>query len=75
VLRLMIGKGTPRGLQDLAVAYLFTLIAVINNVGQFLVAPNDSMTLPMLKSRHSTFADRNFKIETTATGCYGLSQQ
>src|SRR3989449_3052442 len=34
VLRLVTGKGTPRGLQDLAVAYFLTLIALINHSWQ-----------------------------------------
>ena len=36
VLRLMTGKGTPRGLQDLAVAYIFTLLSLLNQIWQEL---------------------------------------
>jgi transposase len=38
VLRLMTGKGTPRGLQDLAVAYILTLIALLKQVWQEMEA-------------------------------------
>jgi transposase len=38
VLRLMIGKGTPRGLQDFEVAYIFTLLALLNQICQELEA-------------------------------------
>ena len=36
VLRLMTGKGTQPGLQDLAVAYFLILIALINQPAQVL---------------------------------------
>ena len=35
VLRLMIGKGTPRGLQDLATLYLISVIALITTLKRF----------------------------------------
>ena len=38
VLRLMTGNGTPRGLQDLAVAYILTLIALLKQIWQELEA-------------------------------------
>ena len=38
VLRLMIGKGTPRGLQDLAVVYFLIAITLINHVWQVFEA-------------------------------------
>src|SRR6516225_8626588 len=38
VLRLTTGKGTPRGLQDLEVAYIFALIALMNQIWQELHA-------------------------------------
>jgi transposase len=38
VLRLMTGKGTPRGLQDLAVAYIVTVIALLKQIWQELEA-------------------------------------
>jgi transposase len=34
VLRLMIGKGTPRGLQDLAATYFVIVFALINQIGE-----------------------------------------
>src|SRR5213080_1628772 len=69
VLRLMTGKGTPRGLQDLALAYFLTLIVLIDHLWQGLDARDDSMSPAMLKSQHSTFARAHFEIDTTATGC------
>src|SRR6266481_4646486 len=41
VLRLMVGKGTPRGLQDLAVTYFLTVIDLIHCFWQALEARND----------------------------------
>ena len=38
VLRLMTGKGTPRGLQNPAVAYILTLIALLKEIWQELEA-------------------------------------
>src|SRR5437016_2524666 len=64
VLRLMIGKGTPRGLQDLVVAYFFILIALINCFWQLLRARIAPRALRMIQSQCRVFADSNFKIET-----------
>ena len=36
VLRLTTGKGTPRGFQDLEVAYIFALMALLNPIWQEL---------------------------------------
>jgi hypothetical protein len=69
VLRLMTGKGTPRGLQDLAIAYFLTLIVLIQDLCQGLDVRDDSMSPVMLKSPHSTFTRADFEIEITATGC------
>jgi transposase len=69
VLRLMIGNGTPRGLQDLAVAYFFTLICLINQFWQVWDARDDFMSLRMLNLRPSTFADGKYQIEASTTGC------
>jgi transposase len=52
VLRLMTGKGTPRGLQDLAVAYFLILIALINQ-------PEE-----VLDSRDELHGPRNSQIPT-----------
>src|SRR5437667_265519 len=68
VLRLMIGKGTPRGLQDLALAYFLTLIAVIKCFWQVLEARIGSKIRWNAQIAARVFADRNFKLETTATG-------
>lgn len=71
VLRLMIGKATPRGLQDLAVANFLTLIALINQLWQVSDAVDDSMPPGMIRSQHSTFAVGKFDIETSTPGCQG----
>jgi transposase len=52
VLRLTIGKGTPRGLQDLAVAYFFTLIALENHFWLSLASQYRLPSVAMLKSLH-----------------------
>ena len=52
VLRLKIGKGTPRGLQDLAVAYFFTLIALENHFWLSLASQYRLPSVAMLKSLH-----------------------
>src|SRR5215471_17539873 len=52
VLRLMTGKGTPRGLQDLATIYFFTLIVLVNPSWQVLDAVGDSTEPRMLTSTH-----------------------
>src|SRR6185295_8822932 len=44
LLRLVTGKGTPRGLQDLAVAYFITLIALTNHFRQVWDARDDSVS-------------------------------
>jgi transposase len=69
VLRLMTGKGTPRGLQDFAVAYFFTLVALINHLQEVLQVGEDFMSLEFLKSERFLSADANFEIETISTGC------
>lgn len=69
VLRLMIGKGTPRGLQDLAMLYFLTLLGLTPQLRRILEAETDC---PLRKSSsyrvpHSTTGCR--PIMTTATGC------
>jgi transposase len=44
VLRLMTGKGTPRGLQDLAVTYFLTLILVLDQFWQIVDDQDDSIS-------------------------------
>jgi len=69
VLRLMIGKGTPRGLQDLALAYFLALMALIKCFWQVLEARSASKIRWNAQIAARVFAERNFKIDTTATGC------
>src|SRR5215471_6227070 len=69
VLRLMTGKGTPRGLQGLAIAYFLTLIVLVDLLWRVLGTTDDSMNPRTLKSPHSSSANANLEIATTATGC------
>jgi len=69
VLRLITGKGTPRGLQDLALAYFLTLIALMKRFWQVLEARIGIVTVGMAESRPRPFSNSDFKFATTATGC------
>lgn len=69
VLRLITGKGTPRGLQDLAFAYFLTLIALVNRFWQVLEARIGIVTVGMAESRPGPFSNSDLKFATTATGC------
>ena len=54
---------------DLALAYFLTLIAVIKCFWQVLEARIGSKIRWNAQIAARVFADRNFKLETTATGC------
>jgi transposase len=69
VLRLITGKGTPRGLQDLALASFLALIALIKCFWWALESRIGSKSLEMPKSRRRALANSGFKFGTTATGC------
>ena len=69
VLRLMIGKGTPRGLQDLVVAYIVTLIALLKQIWQELEPTDVFISAHEANSRCSALIVGNFKIKVSATGC------
>jgi transposase len=69
VVRSMTGKGTPRGLQDLAIAYFFTLIALANQIWRALDSAVDFMAHKNASSRHLSSVVSNVKIEVSATGC------
>ncbi|HYR44947.1 MAG TPA: hypothetical protein VER98_18095 [Terriglobia bacterium] len=69
VLRLIIGKGTPRGLQELALAYFLTLIALMKRFGQVLEARIDIKSVGMPKSKRQAIANSDFKFGSSATGC------
>jgi transposase len=69
VLRLMTGKGTPRGLQDLAIAYFLTLSVLVRQFWQVLDATDDSMSSADVQIAHVNSANADLEIATTATGC------
>jgi transposase len=69
VLRLMTGKGTPRGLQDLAIAYFLTLIVLVHQFWQVLDATHDSMSSADVQIAHVNSPNADLEIATTATGC------
>ncbi len=69
VLRLMVGKGTPRGLQDLAVTYFLTVIDLIHCFWQALEARDDLINPENAKLQQSASADINLGLEPSATGC------
>ena len=69
VLRSIIGKGTPRGLQDLAVVYFFVRIALLNQIGQALEPGDDLMPDNNVSLQLLAFAPGNVEIEVSATGC------
>jgi transposase len=65
VLRLITGKGTPRGLQDLALAYFLTLIALMKRFWQVLEVRISIVTVGMAESRPTPFSNSDFKFGTT----------
>ena len=69
VLRLLLGKGTPRGLKDLAFAYFIVMLALINSLnGASECADPFPVALgPDSWSRRILNCD--FKIRPSATGC------
>lgn len=69
LLRQTTGKGTPRGLQDLVVVYLFALLALINHFGQVLAARGESLsdTNAQLATFEIQYGD--FENASSATGC------
>src|SRR5215470_11803176 len=69
VLRLMTGKGTPRGLQDLAIAYFLTLILLVHQFWQVLDATHDSMSSADVQIAHVNSPNADLEVATTATGC------
>src|SRR6516225_1823914 len=69
VLRQLTGKGTPRGLQDLATAYFLIFIALMESLRQLLDPMEASMSCRSDRFRASTFIKRNRKTQTSATGC------
>jgi transposase len=69
VVRSMTGKGTPRGLQDLAIAYFFTLIALANQIWRALDSAVDFMPHKNASSRLLASVVSNVKIEVSATCC------
>jgi transposase len=69
VLRLMIGKGTPRGLQDLAIVYFLTLIELTRWRVWALEAEPRFANPKVFKFQRPPAANRLLDIVTTSTGC------
>jgi transposase len=69
VLRLMIGKGTPRGLQDLATAYFIVVIALINASESGARDPHQAETLSVHDLRPAPASQFRTMNLTSATGC------
>jgi hypothetical protein len=69
VLRLVIGKGTPRGLQDLALAYFVTLLLVIECTLHVHDASFDHRDSCPAQVSGFFFGETVFEIKTSATGC------
>lgn len=69
ILREMIGKGTPRGLQDLLLAYFFILVALLEYLHRVSNAPSAPEALfgaQIAAPLPTTIISEN---RTTATGC------
>jgi transposase len=72
VLRLVTGKGTPRGLQDLAINAFFVLLVLIERIKRLLGLPASLISHPTLMSGNSPeymHGNCNLKIWPSATGC------
>jgi len=69
VLRLMIGKGTPRGLQDLAIAYFFTLLELVSRMSPGLMVSDQLHPRWAGQSGHWVYGNRVFRIQPSTTGC------
>src|SRR5215468_2263181 len=64
VLRLMTGNGTPRGLQDLAIAYFLTLILMLHQFWQVLDATHDSMSSADVQIAHVNSPNADLEVAT-----------
>jgi transposase len=69
VLRLAIGKGTPRGLQDLAMATFIVYLLALKCIWQVLNAKIGSKNVLTLQSVDKISVKRNSKFATSTTGC------
>src|SRR5215831_18085106 len=74
VLRQLTGKGTPRGLQDLATAYFLIFIALMESLRQLLDPMEASTSCRNDRFRASTIIESNCKTQTSATGCYETNE-
>jgi len=70
VLRLLTGKGTPRGLQDLAIANFFVLLALIEGLKRFLGLPIRNTSYLRLNSADHGIGTSSLRIRPSATGCH-----
>ena len=69
VLREMTGKGTPRGLQDLVVAYFCLSIALLNYLGKALASISESLSVTNAQTAPFGFNTGISKNVTSSTGC------
>jgi transposase len=69
MLRLATGKGTPRGLQDLAMATFIVYLLALKCLWQVLNANVGSKNVLTLQSGDKIFVKRNSKFATSTTGC------
>jgi transposase len=69
VVRLMIGNGTPRGLQDLAMVYFLTLLELIQRTWPTLVAENACASPNAFSRSVNRAPTAAAESLTTATGC------
>jgi transposase len=69
VLRQTTGKGTPRGLQDLVVAYLCLSIALFNYFGKVLASISESLSDTNAETAPFEFSTGISKNVTSSTGC------
>jgi len=69
VLREMTGKGTPRGLQDLVVAYFCLSIALLNYLGKALASICESLSVTNAQTAPFGFNTGISKNVTSSTGC------
>ena len=72
VLRLLTGKGTPRGLQDLAINAFLVLLVLIERIKRLLRLPVSLISHLKLMSGNATnytYRNCNLKIWPSTTGC------
>jgi transposase len=69
VLRLVLGKGTPRGLRDLALAYFIVTLALIDGLNASLECAGDFLATFRADQGRHRIIDGDFTIRPSAPGC------